>query len=444
MSVRFAPSPTGYLHVGNARTALINYLYAREHAASFILRLDDTDTERSKDAFAAAIDEDLEWLGIDWDRKERQSARLGEYEEAFGRLRESGHVYPCYETAEELALKRKALLAASKPPIYDRAALDLTAGQRKQLEADGHAPYWRFKLDGRAVEWDDGIHGPLSIDAASLSDPVLIRGDGRPLYLLSSVVDDIQMGVSLIVRGEDHISNTAAQIQMFEAIGARPPIFAHHGLMTGPGGEPLSKRLGSITLRSLRAAGMEPMALASYLARIGTSDAIENRFSVIELLRDFDLSKIAKSPAMFDPAVLAQLNARYLHDMPFASARVRLAGFDLAHIDEDFWNAVQPNLATLAEALEWWHIVHEPIEPAIDDQDFTARAAALLPQGRWSAETWGEWTKAVTAATGASGKALYRPLRRALTGRDQGPEMKRLLPLIDPDRAAARLRGETA
>jgi glutamyl-tRNA synthetase len=444
MAVRFAPSPTGYLHVGNARTAIINYLYGRAHAASFILRLDDTDTDRVSDEFIRAIEEDLAWLGIEWDRVEKQSERLGEYEEVFSRLREDGHVYPCFETPEELTLKRKTQLAAGKPPVYDRASLNLSDKEIAALKDAGRTAYWRFKLDGEPVTWVDEIHGDLKVETSSLSDPVLIRGDGRPLYLLSSVVDDMQMGITLIVRGEDHIANTAAQIQLFNAIGARAPRFGHHGLLTGPGGEPLSKRIGSIALRTLREQGVEPMALVSYLALIGTSDAIENKFSTTELLQDFYLSKISRTPSVFDVDILNRLNAKFLHDMPFSVARDRLADLGLPHIGEEFWIAIRPNLNSLKEVFDWWHIVHEPLDPLIDDAKFLERAADLLPESSWSGDTWKEWTKAISEASGRKGKDLFHPLRRALTARDQGPEMQRLLPLMGYDRAVGRLRGHKA
>jgi len=445
VAVRFAPSPTGYLHIGNLRTALVNWLFARQQGGTFLFRLDDTDEERSKAEYAAAIEADLTWMGLNWDGFARESDRYARYAEAAARLKASGRLYPCYETAEELSLKRKALLNQHKPPIYDRAALRLTDEDRARLEAQGRAPHWRFKLDHADIDWNDLVQGPKHFHGRDLSDPVLIREDGRPLYTLTSVVDDIDFAITHIVRGEDHVTNTAVQIQLFQALGGTVPTFAHLPLIAGSEGEGLSKRLGSLSIRSMRdEEGIEAMALASYLAKLGTSDAISAQNSLNELAAEFDFAKFARSTPKFDPDELLRLNAQVLHHMPFETAAPRLEALGLSGVDPIFWDAVRPNLSRLDEAHDWWAVAHAPIVPVIDDPAFAAQAAALLPEEPWGPETWGRWTDAVKAASGAKGKALFLPLRRALTARDHGPELKSLLPLIGRARALARLSGQTA
>jgi glutamyl-tRNA synthetase len=439
---RFAPSPTGLLHVGNARTALITWLYAKAAGGRFVLRLDDTDRERSTEEFAQAIRDDLAWLGLDWDEEQRQSERLDRYDEVIGNLKKTGHLYACYETPDELERKRKLQLAQRKPPVYDRAALDLTADQIAAYEAEGRQPHWRFKLDRDEVRWHDIVRGQVVIDMASVSDPVVIRSDGSPLYHLCSVVDDADMQITHVVRGEDHVTNTAEHIQMFKAIGTEPPAFAHLALLTGAGGEGLSKRLGSLSLRNLRKEGIEAMAVVSLLARLGSADPVEPRADMADVLAGFEIGRFARNPAKFDPEELKRLNSKILHELPFAVVSERLSDLGLADAGEAFWQAVQGNLDVLADAADWWRIVHDPIEPVVEDADFCALAAEMLPDGDLNSDTWSEWTGALKAETGRKGKVLFHPLRLALTGRERGPEMKNLLPLIGSARAKARLRGE--
>jgi glutamyl-tRNA synthetase len=454
VTVRFAPSPTGRLHIGNVRTAILNWLFARRHGGTFILRLDDTDRERSTEAFADGIREDLRWLGLVWAREERQSARTQRYQEAAEALKRAGRLYPCYETGEELERRRKLQLARGRPPIYDRAALKLGEAERRKLESEGRRPHWRFRLSnsgpGDALEprptlvtWGDHVRGEQAVDVGSLSDPVLVRADGTFLYTFTSVVDDIDFSVTLVIRGEDHVTNTGVQIQLFEALESAPPSFAHHSLLVGADGQALSKRLGHLSVAALREAGLEPMAVASHAALVGTSDAIEAHRSLDELAARIDLHKISRAPARFDLAELEALNARLLQELPYEAVAGRLAANGIGG-GAAFWEAVRGNLTVFADAAEWWEVVACRVVPVIEDAGYCARAAELLPAGPWDQTTWGAWTNAVKAATGAKGRALFHPLRLALTGREQGPELKALLPLIGPDKAAARLRGLTA
>jgi glutamyl-tRNA synthetase len=439
--VRIAPSPTGFLHVGNARAALLNYLFALHAGGKFMLRIDDTDDTRSKPEFEAAILEDLKWLGLEHQIFARQSDRADRYREAAERLKTAGRLYPCYETAAELDRRRKRQMAAGKPPVYDRAALALTSAQRDAFEAEGRKPHWRFKLSHDKVYWNDLIRGPVEIDTATLSDPVLIREDGRFLYTLPSVVDDADFAVSHILRGEDHVTNSAPQIEIFEALGAPVPRFAHFALFVAAGGEVLSKREGSLSLRSLREDGIEPLALAAYLARIGTSDSIEPALSLNELADGFAFEKMGRALAHFDGSELTALNARTLHAMPYEIVAPRLMALG---VRQAVWEAVKANVTRLADAAELQRLVTGPVTPVIEDAMFTARALALLPPEPWDEGTWGAWTKAVGTETGAKGRALFHPLRLALTGLEHGPELKKLLPLIGRAKAMARLEGQTA
>jgi glutamyl-tRNA synthetase len=442
--VRFAPSPTGRLHVGNIYVALNNWLFARQRGGSFLLRLDDTDIERSTAEFADGIEADLAWLGLTWDVFARQSERLASYDAAAARLKQSGRLYPCYETAEELALKRKVQLGQGKPPVYDRAALKLTDSDRARLEAAGITPHWRFKLEGRRVEWNDLVRGAEHIDTSSQSDPVLIRADGTYLYTLPSVVDDIEFAVSHVIRGNDHVTNTATQIQIFEALGARAPDFAHLPLLVDAAGEGLSKRLGSLSISDLRAQGLEPMALNAYLAHIGTGDPILPVRRIDELVAGHDLGKFGKSSPRFDPAELLHLNARLLHLLPFAEARAHLASLGLGDVDASVWDVARANVEKIEEVAEWHRICRGTISPYVTDPAFASAAADVLPPEPWDEGTWKIWTDAVKAATGRKGKDLFMPLRLALTGLDHGPELKLLLPLIGRGKALRRLRGESA
>jgi len=428
---RFAPSPTGRLHVGNLRTALFNWLIARKAGGTFILRIDDTDAGRSREEYVDGIRTDLEWLGLTWDREERQSARLGRYAEAADALRDAERLYEAFETPAELDLKRKKQLNMGRPPVYDRSALTLDPAERERLRAarDGH---WRFLLDQTRITWQDGILGPQSIDAASVSDPVLIRGDGQLLYTLASVVDDMDMGITHVVRGADHVTNTATQIQIVAALGGNAPEYAHHSLLTGPGGEALSKRLGTLGLGDLRAAGCEPMALLSLLARLGSSDPVELRDNHDALIEGFDLSRFGAAPTKFDPGDLDPLTARLLHEAPFdrVAGDIRALGVPQDEA-EAFWAAVAPNLERRADLAGWWSLCRDGTAPVVaaEDAEFVRTALAALPEQR-DADTWGRWTAELKTATGRKGRALFLPLRRALTGLDHGPDMARLLPLL--------------
>ncbi|MFW5881558.1 MAG: glutamate--tRNA ligase [Roseicyclus sp.] len=430
---RFAPSPTGYIHIGNLRTALFNYLIARKAGGTFILRLDDTDPERTRTEYADAIQEDLEWLGLTWDRLERQSDRLDRYAEAADALRGMGRFYEAFETPTELDLKRRKQLAMGRPPVYDRAALALSEEEKARLRAERGAGHWRFRLDHARIEWEDGILGPLSIDAASVSDPVLIRADGQVLYTLASVVDDTEMGITHVVRGSDHVTNTATQIQIIEALGGTPPAFAHHSLLTGAQGEALSKRLGTLSLRDLRAAGIEPMALLSHMARIGSSQPVELASSLEDLAEGFDLSQFGSAPTKFDEADLWPLTARVLQETPFEAVAGEIAGLGVPDaLARDFWDVARANIATRAELADWWALFRDGAEPAVapEDRDFVAEAFALLPEPPYGPETWSDWTEEVKAATGRKGKALFMPLRKAVTGRERGPEMADVMRLM--------------
>jgi glutamyl-tRNA synthetase len=441
--VRIAPSPTGLLHVGNIRTALINYLFTRKAGGRFMLRIDDTDTERSKQEYEDAILEDLAWLGLRHEVFARQSERSADYEAAAAKLRAAGLLYPCYETADELDRRRKRQLAAHKPPVYDRAALALTAEDKAKLEDQGRKPHWRFKLSNANVHWRDLVRGDVNIDTATLSDPVLIREDGRFLYTLPSVVDDIDFRITHVIRGEDHVVNTAVQIEITRALGAEPPAYAHTTLLMGKGGEALSKRIGSLSMRDLRGAGIEPMAALSLLSKLGTSDAVVPRLQLDELIAEFDLGHMGRAPAQFDLDELKTLNHKLYHVTPFTDVETRLAAMGVLG-GEDFWLAVRDNLQTLNEAAEWWSVITGPLTPQASDPAILSAAAETLPSGALDEEAWGPWTKAIAAKTGAKGKALFQPLRLALTAREHGPEMKKLLPLIGRERALKRLQGQAA
>jgi glutamyl-tRNA synthetase len=440
--VRFAPSPTGRLHVGNIYIALANWLFARRQDGGFVLRFDDTDRERSTRAFAASIEEDLTWLGLEWQEKVRQSDRFALYDAAVANLRDAGRLYACYETPEELELKRKSQLQRRLPPVYDRAALQLTDADRRRLEAAGRRPHWRFLLERTDVRWDDLVRGPQHVDETSQSDPVLVRADGSYLYALTSIVDDSELGISHVIRGADHVTNTGTQIQLFQALGADVPRFGHVPLLANVTGEGLSKRTGSLSIADLRAAGIEAMAINSYLAHLGTVDRIEPKLRLADLAEGFALDHYNAATPKFDLAELEHLSARVLHVTPFASIAGRLAALGLADVDEPLWDTARANINTLTGLREWIEVCRGRIVPVIDDEPFAAKAVALLPPEPWNGGTWSAWTAAVKDATGRKGKELFRPLRLALTGRDHGPEMKDLLPLIGRTKAAARLRGE--
>jgi glutamyl-tRNA synthetase len=445
VKVRFAPSPTGNLHVGNLRTALVNYLFARSKGGHFMLRIDDTDTERSTAAFEASIRTDLEWMGMNHDSGDRQSERLGQYDAALQRLLADGRAYACYETPEELALKRKAQLSAGRPPVYDRAALKLSEDQKAAFEADGRRPHFRFLLNDAEVAWHDMVRGDVAYHMSSLSDPVLFREDGRVIYTMASVVDDIDHAITHIIRGEDHVTNSAAQIQLFEALGARAPEMGHVALLAGADGEGLSKRLGSLSIGQLRDEGMQPAAIASLLARIGTADPVVPQPALGEIIDGFDLSRFGRATAKFDPAELAQINARVIQQLDFATVEAELAAAGVGG-GEPFWQAVRDNLGIVAEAADWWSVCTAPVTPVIEAeaQAVTNAAAELLPDGDLPAEIWRDWTSAIATATGVKGRGLFMPLRLALTGRQKGPEIAPLLSFMGRARVIERLRGNTA
>ncbi|MFY0637131.1 glutamate--tRNA ligase [Maricaulis maris] len=442
--VRFAPSPTGKLHVGNVRTAIFNFLFARKAGGTFVLRIDDTDVERSTQAFEDGIRADLTWLGISWDETFKQSDRFDRYAAAAETLKAKGLLYPCFETGDELDRKRRLQMANGRPPVYDRAGLALTADEIAAFKAEGRKPHWRFKLSGNPVQWDDMVRGHVSIETSSLSDPILIREDGSYLYTLPSVVDDIEADITHIIRGEDHTTNSGAQIEVFEALGGKAPHFGHQALLVGADGGKLSKRLGSLGIQELRdTEGLEPMAIMSLLAKIGTSDPVDAFADVEGLLEGFDLGKLSRSPARFDDEELKRVNAKLLHAMPYAVAQPKLADLG-ADKGEAVWEAVRPNLEALADAKAWAALIDGPVTPVIEEPDYAAAAAEHLPAGELDGDSWSAWTGALKEATGRKGKQLFMPLRLMLTGAPRGPEMAVLLPLIGREKVLKRLAGEAA
>ncbi len=443
--VRFAPSPTGRIHIGNARTALLNWLFARRRQGRFVLRFDDTDLERSRIEYAQSIEVDLAWLGVKPDFVCRQSERIALYDEAAQRLRDMRRLYPCYETAEELDRRRKRQQALGRPPIYDRAALRLSAEDRAQFEAQGRRPHWRFLLEPITVRWADLVRGASHIDCASLSDPVLQREDGSYLYTLPSVVDDIDLGVTHVIRGEDHVTNTAVQIQIFEALAGKAPIFGHHNLLTDAGGEGLSKRTGALSIAALRESGVESLAAAALAVLVGSAEAVHPITSLDELAQTFDLGQLSHAAARFDETELRALSARTLHQTSFEAIADRLAALGIkGSLAEPFWSAVRGNLSRLDEATQWWAVVNGSLTPIVEDAAFLAKAASCLPPEPWNASTWSDWTSTLKRETGRKGRDLFHPLRLALTGRDSGPELAALLPLIGRARASDRLSGRDA
>ena len=440
VAVRFAPSPTGRLHVGSLGRALINYLYARKHDGQFWLRLDDTDQARSKPEFVEDIEQTMAWAGLEWNHYVRESDRFDRYDEVAAELRAAGRLYPAYETVEELALKRKAKLSQSLPPVYEPASSENTS----RYEAEGRKPHWRFKLNAEPVEWPDVIHGPMKFNAQTMSDPVVIREDGVPLYMFTSVVDDADFGMTHVIRGDDHIANTAIQIQIFAAMGAPIPVFAHLPMLTDPDGHKLSKRVGSLSVAELREQEVEAMALVSLLAKLGTSDPVEPRANLQQLVDEFDLTKFNRAAVKFDMAELERLSAKVVHSLDYMAAQPRLTARGLADLSEEFWLAVRGNLAKFSDIDLWWQVAEGPITPMISDEEFMQAALAALPPEPWTADTWGSWTSALKATTGKKGRDLYMPLRQALTGQEHGPEMHALLLLIGADKAHVRLAGGTA
>ena len=437
ITTRFAPSPTGTLHVGNIRTALHNWMWAKKHGGRFMLRIDDTDVARSSEANVALIRADLTWLGLHWDDEARQSERFALYETKLEVLKADGRVYPCYESSEELDLRRKILLGRGLPPVYERTALTLTTDQIAAYEAEGRHPHWRFKLDHETlIVWHDLVRGDQRFDPKLMSDPVIRRADGSWLYMLPSAIDDVDMGITHVVRGEDHVSNTATQIQMFDALGSTPPQFAHEALLTGSEGK-LSKRLGSLGMDALREAGIEPMAIVALLGRLGTSDPVEAFTAPEPLIESLDFARFGRAPARFDEGELAALNTRIIHQMPYAAVRERLP----EAMDELAWEAIRPNVSMIADAADWWSVVEGPIvaERASENAEYLAQAHAIAATLDWNAEPWAALTSALKEVSGRKGKALFMPLRLALTGREHGPDMAALLPLLGKERALKRL-----
>lgn len=446
VTVRFAPSPTGKIHVGNVRAALWNWLFARSRGGKFILRIDDTDVERSTRENEDRIRADLTWLGLAWDQTFSQSARFSDYDVVSDALRATGLLYPCYETAEDLERKRRLQRTRSLPPVYDRAALAMTDAQKRAFEAEGRKPHWRFKLSHKPVVWNDLIRGETTVETASVSDPVLIREDGMYLYTLPSCIDDIDYAISHVIRGEDHVTNAGVQIEIMQAVieargKGKLPEFAHHSLLIGADGQGLSKRLGSLSIEQMRIDGLEPASITSLLAKLGTSEPVLPQPDLPALAATFDFEKIGRAPARFDEAELLALNAKILHDEPYAALAPRLLALG---VSEKLWGAVKGNVVRLADAGDWKGVIEGAIDPVIEDASFCATAASLVPDDPLTEGSWNAFVDLVKTATGAKGKALFHPLRLALTGREKGPEMAAIFPLIGAARARARLKGERA
>ena len=439
--VRFAPSPTGYLHIGNFRTALINFLFAKNKNGHFMLRIDDTDDERSLKKYEDAIKEDLSWVGINWDSLEKQSSRLSYYDQALQKLLDKKRAYPCFETAEELSLKRKKQLSSGKPPIYDRSALNLSDSDIADLKAKGRSPHYRFLLDHKDVNWNDLVKGTSQYNMSNLSDPVIIREDGRVIYTLASVVDDIDFEVTDILRGEDHMTNSAAQIQLFEALESSPPNLGHLSLLTDISGAGLSKRMGSISLRDLKDEGFQPMAISSLLSKVGSSDAIEIFRDINQIISDFDIGKFGKSKPKFDKNELRGLNSKLFKMLDFSDISNQLKKFNFK-ISSDFWELVKGNIENLEELELWWNIIYGNIEPKYNDENFLNTALETLPEGNFDKNTWTNWTSILMEETGRKGKELYNPLRMCLTGQNKGPEMATLVFLMGRVKVLERLTNK--
>ena len=437
IKVRFAPSPTGFMHIGNTRTALFNWLLAKKLGGKFMLRIDDTDRVRSKKEYEDAMRESLIWLGFEWSEEARQSARFDRYNEVTKKLMDEGRIYACYETPEELEIKRKRAMAKGLAPVYDRQALRYTAEDLAKFKAEGRKPHYRFKLLDGVIEWNDIVRGHCRYEAEKLSDPIIIREDGSYLYHLPSCIDDSDFGITHIVRGEDHTTNTASQIQMFEAIGGKVPTFAHLPLLTGTEGK-LSKRLGSLGVRELKAEGVEAMAICSFLAKLGTSDAIEPYYSLDELAASLDFTKLGRSQPKFDEEELKHFNTKVVRSMPYSLVKDRIDA------DETFWNDVRANLDVVDDVKVWEDICHKEVTPIIEDKALTDLAAELLPAETWTENTFNEWMSILKAQSGKKGRELFHPVRKALTALDNGPELKTLLPLIGYEKAKKRLQGQKA
>lgn len=434
VKVRFAPSPTGYMHIGNTRTALFNWLWAKKMDGEFMLRIDDTDFLRSKKEYEDSLRDCLKWLGLTWVEEARQSARFERYNEVTEALKQKGRIYACYETPEELEFKRKRAMSKGLPPIYDRQALSYTPQDIEKFEQEGRKPHYRFKLEKGEISWIDAVRGKVVYEAEKLSDPIVIREDGTYLYHLPSVIDDCDFGITHILRGEDHVTNTASQIQMFEAVSGKVPTFAHLPLLTGKEGK-LSKRLGSLGVRELRDEGVENMAICSFLAKLGTSEDMSSFYSLEDLAQTLDFSKIGRAQPKFDIEELKHFNTKHIHNLPYTNVKDRLG------ISEDFWLKVRPNLTTVKDAEIWHNICNSEIEPVIEDQAFTNEAAKLLPSEPWNENTFNEWINNIKLKTGKKGRDLFHPIRMALTGQENGPELKNLILLMGHEKVLKRLQG---
>lgn len=446
--VRFAPSPTGYMHIGNLRTALLNRLFADNlhfktgEEVSYVLRMDDTDVERSKPEYEQAVYEDLKWMGISWDRLEHQSARLDRYRAVVEDLKAQGRIYACYETAEELEYKRRRQRARGLPPVYDREGMRLSEEQKRKYEAEGRRPHYRFVLEHKETSWDDMVRGHCAYNGAHLSDPVVVREDGTFPYMLPSVIDDMDFGITHIIRGEDHVTNTAVQIQMFEVLGGKIPVFGHPPLLTGREGK-LSKRLGSLSSRELRDEGIEPMTISCLLARLGTPEPVVICHDLQELAKIFDLSRFGRAQPHFDPDELFKLNPRVLHEMPLDEVNSRLKEKGKPEVSSVFWHAVSPNVTKIDDVADWQVVCSagHVFELSEADREFCRLASTRFPSGTVTEETFAEWTSVLKSETGRKGKELFHPLRLALTGREQGPELKMLLPVLGREEILKRLQG---
>lgn len=442
IKVRFAPSPTGYLHIGNFRTALVNFLFARNVNGHFMLRIDDTDQERSSLEYEEAIKEDLSWMSINWDSLEKQSSRLSNYDDALETLLDKKRAYPCFETAEELSLKRKGQLSSGKPPVYDRSALKLSDSDIADLKSKGKKAHYRFLLNHTDVNWDDLVKGPSKYNMSNLSDPVILREDGRVIYTLASVVDDIDFKVTDILRGEDHMTNSAAQIQLFEALGSSAPRLGHLSLLTDISGSGLSKRLGSLSLKDLRHEGFEPMAISSLLSKVGTSDPIDVFKDIKQIIKEFDINKFGKSKPKFDKNELSNLNSKFFQLMDYEDIINKLKTMDL-NITKEFWYLIRGNIEILDDVKIWMNVCFGNIQTKNIDSDLLSLALKLLPQDQFNENTWSIWTNLLKIESGKKGKDLYKPLRLCLTGQDNGPEMASLISIMGRDKVIERLSFDT-
>ena len=435
---RFAPSPTGLIHIGNARSAVLNWAYINNKKGNFILRIDDTDLERSKKEYEEKIKRDLSWLGISWNKSFNQSDRKKIYDQSIEKLKKDNRLYPCFESQEELSLKKKSQLTSGKPPIYDRSSLDLTETEIKNLLQSGKKPHWRFKLENKTIEWNDLIKGKVSFESKNLSDPVLIREDETLLYHLPSVIDDIEEGVSEIIRGEDHISNTAFHIQIFEALNATIPTFGHHPFLTDENGKGFGKRLGSLSIEKLRDTGFESLTILNYLLSVGTSSNISSETDVTKLINNYNISNISNSSPKFSIEVLKLLNKEILQKYTYSDVKNKFLDLGI-HADNDFWIFVKNNINFFSECLEWYNIIKTEKSFYTEDKEFLKDAADLLPKEPYTIDSWDEWILEINKKTGKKGKDLFMPLRMALTGKAKGPELKFLLPLLTKNNIMKKL-----